>query len=471
MIANGALLAWPVIALILYLSMPVGRATIWTILGAFLLLPVGTAFNIPGIPNLDKSTLPNLAALMLAPTMARSGEFKWPKSMAINLLMLLWVLVPFATAMTNGEPLISGSAVRPGLGFKEGLSSAVGNALAIVPFVLGAALLANPKSHKDILQALVLAALVYSIPILLEIRLSPFFQANVYGATSVADFLQQMRSGGFRAMVFMGHGLIVSTFLAMSLVAAIGLWRMRVKVFGLPALFVILYLAIVLVLNKSVGSMLLAAALAPLFILLKPRRFLAVTLVIAAMLVTYPALRGANVLPLNKILETVRGFSTDRAQSFEFRLKNEELLLDRAERKPLFGWGTYGRNRLVLVTDAGTVKDVAVTDGTWVLMIGTQGWVGYVACFGLLVYPMWSVFRLRKLALPMATIALVAVHLINLMDLIPNSSLRPLTWLIAGALASMSIATVQARRSSPAGVRRVAPVTRNMRPVSELAKA
>src|SRR5262245_60825894 len=61
--ASVALLCWPLVALWLYNSRPVGRAFIWTILGGYLLLPVGASIKIEGIPAFDKVLIPNLAAL------------------------------------------------------------------------------------------------------------------------------------------------------------------------------------------------------------------------------------------------------------------------------------------------------------------------------------------------------------------------------------------------------------------------
>jgi hypothetical protein len=60
-----ALLSWSVVALWLYYTRPFNRATAWTILGGLLLLPVGTVIKLaPGIPQLDKASIPNLAALL-----------------------------------------------------------------------------------------------------------------------------------------------------------------------------------------------------------------------------------------------------------------------------------------------------------------------------------------------------------------------------------------------------------------------
>lgn len=455
LIAQGALILWPLIALVLYATMPAGRATIWTLLAGYLLLPVGVNFDFPGVPPLDKTSIPNAVALILAPMMARGGEFRWPKSKIINALMLGWIIAPFATAFTNGDTIVIGSVVMPGLGFREGLSSAVGNVLELAPFLLGAALLANEKGHRQILIAFVIGALAYSLPILLEIRLSPFLQTMVYGISDVAMWLQQMRSGGFRSMMFLGHGLLVSAFLSMALVAAIGLWRMRVTLFGIPMSMIALYLAVVLVLNKSVGAVLLVLLIAPLLIYMSSRRFLIITAAIALIIVAYPAVRGANLLPFNQLLATANAMSPDRGQSLDYRLRNEEMLLKRAKERPIFGWGTFGRNRVIVVTSYGTTVDRSVTDGIWIIIIGTAGWFGYVINFGLLTLPFRRAFQLRRTAIPLPSVTLVALHLVNVIDLIPNSSLNPMTWLVAGAVANMSVARRKISRSdasiSPVG--------------------
>ncbi|MCW2368695.1 hypothetical protein [Sphingobium sp. B11D3D] len=439
LIAQGVLILWPLVALVLYMTMAAGRATIWTLLAGYLLLPRGVAFDLPGIPAFDKSTIPSLAAFVLALATARRGEFKWPRSKALNLLMLGFVLTPFATALTNRDFYMIGSMAFPALGFREGLSMSVGHVITLAPFVLGAGLLGNERGHRQILLALVIGALAYSIPIMLEVRLSPFLQRWVYGIEDAEYFLQQMRFGGFRSMVFLGHGLLVSTLLGMALLAALGLMKMRMKLFGLPMSLIAAYLAGILILNKSVGAVVLVALLAPMLLLLKRRMFLIAIAGLAMMVVTYPALRGANLLPLQDIVEAAGSLSAERADSFDFRLRNEELLLDRAEQRPLFGWGTFGRNRVIVVAHWGGTLDVAVTDGTWIIVIGMLGWVGYVLFFGLLSYPFWRAFRLRRSAVPTASLALVAVHMYNVLDLIPNSSIQPITWLVAGAIAGLRL--------------------------------
>jgi len=444
LIAQGALIVWPLVALVLFMSMSAGRATVWTLLAGYLLLPERVAFDFPGVPALDKSTIPNLTALVLGFATARPGEFRWPRSKTLNLLMAAFVLTAFASAFTNGAPVVIGSTTLPGLGFREGLANAVGHVLMITPFLLGAALLGNEKGHRHILMALVIGALAYAAPMLLEIRLSPFFQVWVYGITDVEFFLQQIRFGGFRSMMFLGHGLLVSAFCAMALLAAIGLARMRVKLFGVPMSLVAAFLAALLLLNKSVGAVVLVVLLAPMLLFLRPRFYIVLMAGLAMVVVAYPAVRGMSLMPFQEVVQAIETISPQRAHSLDTRLRNEEMLLARASEKPLFGWGSHGRNRVIVVTSWGATMDISITDGTWIIVIGTVGWVGYVLYFGLLSYPFWHALRLRKAVLPMASLTLLAVHMFNVLDLIPNSSVRPLTWLIAGALANMAFARLRA---------------------------
>ena len=74
-IAYIALGLWPLVALYLYSTRPIGQATVWTILGGFLLLPVGADIKIEQVPPFDKMSIPNLAALIHRWKVAPSGFF------------------------------------------------------------------------------------------------------------------------------------------------------------------------------------------------------------------------------------------------------------------------------------------------------------------------------------------------------------------------------------------------------------
>ena len=65
------------------------KAIIWSLLGGFLLLPVGTGFDAPGIPNMDKTLIPNVAVLVCALLFARHKVLAFPASKILVGLMIL----------------------------------------------------------------------------------------------------------------------------------------------------------------------------------------------------------------------------------------------------------------------------------------------------------------------------------------------------------------------------------------------
>ena len=50
-----AFVLWPMVAFFLYLTRPANQATLWTILGGWLLLPAGVAIKFEMVPQFDKS--------------------------------------------------------------------------------------------------------------------------------------------------------------------------------------------------------------------------------------------------------------------------------------------------------------------------------------------------------------------------------------------------------------------------------
>src|SRR5262249_44908933 len=100
-----------------------------------------------------------------------------------------------------------------------------------------------------------------------------------------------------------------------------------------------------------------------------------------------------------------------------------------------FGWGRWGRSR---VYDEESGKDLTVTDGRWIITIGQFGLLGFLAEFGLLALPVfYAGSALRFAGSPREMVALTALALIvsiNIVDLLPNASVSPWTWLLSGAL-------------------------------------
>src|ERR1700682_1520708 len=93
-----ALLIWPIVALVLYATKPAAQATLWTILGAQLLLPVDAALKIPGVPQFDKVTIGNIAALIGCLVFAKARLRIFSRFGMVEALILLFILSPFVTS-------------------------------------------------------------------------------------------------------------------------------------------------------------------------------------------------------------------------------------------------------------------------------------------------------------------------------------------------------------------------------------
>ena len=428
-----ALLLWPAVAFFLYSRLPVGRATIWTILAAFLLLPTGTIIKFEGVPGFDKESIPNLAALIGCVVCTKRLPKFFRGLGAVELLFLLLLVGPFVTSTLNTDPVRAGAITLPGLGPYEALSVAVFQLIFILPFFLGRQFLRNSGDIVDILRILAIAGLAYSLPMLFEIRMSPQLSTWLYGYAPTG-MVTAIRDGGFRPVVFLMNGLWVAFFAMTSTVAAAALWRTNTRIGRLRPGWVTGYLGFVLVLCKTKSAFVYGAILVPLVRWASPRMQLRAACFLAAIALGYPVLRVADLVPTTSILEVTEALSPDHLGSLKMRFDQEHTLMEHAWERPWFGWGRFGRGRVY--DDSGS--DLSVSDGYWVITLGTFGLVGFIAVFGLLGL---AVFRAAA-ALRFATTlqeagylaALALIVAINMIDLLPNASLSPWTWLLAGAL-------------------------------------
>jgi hypothetical protein len=243
-------------------------------------------------------------------------------------------------------------------------------------------------------------------------------------------------------MVFMGHGLTACFFLMTTVVASAALWRMKIPIFRLGAGPITAYLGVVLILCKSGAALIYGLVLTPLVRWAKPNFQLRAAVVFAALALLYPALRAADIVPTQIILEVARSVNEARAGSLELRFTQEEALLQKASERPLFGWGRFGRSRVFVVDWRNIGFDSSVTDGRWVITFGSFGLFGFFAEFGLLAIPVFRAAKaLRAVKSSQEAVCLGALALImaiNILDLLPNSGLHSWSWLLAGALLGCS---------------------------------
>lgn len=449
---------WPLVTVVLFRMMSVPKALCWSLIAGYLLLPARVGFNISGLPTIDKTSMPTLVTALLCLLLAhrdRLGARQRPATQSFGVqnaparieavprrggprvliygLVGLLILAPVATMLSNSEPLVYGTRVIPGLTTWDMGSMVQGALVSILPFLLAMRFLATTERHKILLWTLVIAALGYSLLVAYEIRMSPQLNIMFYGFFP-HSFQQHMRAGAFRPLVFLPHGLWLGIFIAMAVLSACVLWRqaLRDRIAAAPWIAAALWLAVILLLSRSLGAAVLIILLAPIILITPPRIQILVAASIAGFVLLFPMLRSADLVPVDGLLAAAERVDSARAQSLGFRFRHEDMLLEKANEKPLAGWGTWGRNR---VFQESTGRDLSVTDGAWILTIGSFGWLGYIARFGLLTLPIIFMALRRRDSLSPATTGLALVATAGLVDLIPNATLTPLTYLVGGALA------------------------------------
>jgi hypothetical protein len=439
------LLAWPFVTLVLVLRLPFHKAVLVSILGGFLLLPVEGGMDLPILPPFEKDTIPALTLLVLAALVVRGRDQVrgspdvhqshdmpgWIPRSALGVAgLLLLVLGSLVTAMTNAEPLVYGPTFLPGLRVYDGFSFALAGITMLVPLLLGRKFFAHPERHALLLRGLVVAGLAYSLLVLYEIRMSPQLSTMVYGFFP-HSFLQHMRGGGWRPVVFMEHGLQLTIFLATVTLAAFGASRyLEARRRGFYLLAGVWLLG-VLALSNSLGALVIAVLFVPAVLFLGSRMQLLCAAIVGAIVIGYPMLRSVDVIPTERLVSMAEAINPDRAQSLQFRFDNEDMLLEHASEKPWFGWGGWGRNRIF--DESG--RDISATDGAWIIVMGTRGWAGYVGQFGLLALPVILLaFNRRRYEVSPVTAALSLILAAALVDLLPNGFLSPVVLLLAGAM-------------------------------------
>ena len=426
-IAYTALIIWPLYSLYLFKRKESITAVFITIVGGYLLLPVKVFFDFPLIPPLDKESIVAVTALIGCIFVKKIKTPLIPKQGIERFLIIILLLSPLITVLNNQERIYDLDRNLPGLTYHDAISMIINQYIVLIPFILGLRLI---KTHKDVLklfQLLVISCLLYSVLILFEIRMSPQLHSWLYGFFP-HSFGQTKRMGGFRAVVFLGHGLLVAIFIAIALGAAASLWKEKIKTYKFSPRLIVLYFLVLLLLSKSVGALVLGFFLLAAIGWMPAAIIKKVTLTIIIIVIFYPALSILELFPHQELVELASSFDVDRAQSLEFRFAHEARLLERAQEKLFFGWGGWGRNRL----------SDSVTDGFWLIQFGSSGLFGFLSLFGLFTFAVWkalkasSLLRDEKEQNLMLGFSLIVT--IILIDQLLNASLNAPMFLIGGAL-------------------------------------
>src|ERR1700680_4778288 len=88
---------------------------------------------------------------------------------------------------------------------------------------------------------------------------SPTLHLRVYGKLAFPDFMQSVRMGGYRPVMFMQHGLMVGTFMCGAATMGIWMWWNGAikRLLRLPAYVPVVLVTLVALTCKSAGALLM----------------------------------------------------------------------------------------------------------------------------------------------------------------------------------------------------------------------
>jgi hypothetical protein len=421
---------WPLVILWFFKKYTVKQAVLLAVVISSILLPYMYEFDLPLIPPLNRDTLTSLTLLLIL--FVKKQKNPLFKSGLWNSIFITYLIIVVISSLINSDELISGDVPLKASTPYDALSNVLLFILSFMPFIFGRNFFNNPKDTIPLFKTMTICAIIYSIPMLYEIRLSPQIHAIIFGYFP-GDFIQQMRGDGFRPIVFIGHGLALAFWFVTCIIGALALFKSNLKVMRLFGLPLIIYLIVVLVLCKTVSVVLYLIFAVILIFILKEKRQLKYSLILALFVFIYPFNVATQVVKNSDVLEYVGEYSQDRADSLQTRLENEERLMERALERPFFGWAGWGRNRVY-----SWGKDITITDGMWIMAFGVYGALGFIFYYLMLIYPILKALKNHRYITDdndkILFITLAIILAIGIFDSIPNAGMMPIHLLLAGAL-------------------------------------
>ncbi len=438
-----AVWGWAPVAVLLFAVLPARRAVLAAIIAGWLFLPM-VEFQLSGLPNYGKSSATAMGAL-LGVLLFDAGRLTRFRPRLIDVAALGWTLAPIASSLSNG------------LGLYDGVASAIPAAQRwLIPYFLGRLYFSDFEGLRELAAGVFIGGMVYVPLCLYEVRMSPQLHTMFYGFHQHV-FAQSIRFGGYRPTVFMQHGLAVGMWMTAASLSGVWLWRSGAlrQVCGAPVSWMLPVLLGTTVLCKSVGALVLLAAGLGALEATKQLRTRALVVALAVAPLAYIGLRTTDIWTGASMVEAARAIAgDDRAASLNFRLKNEDVLIQRALQQPVFGWGGWGRNR---PEGAG---DTIVTDGMWVIALGQNGVVGLTLMLAVVLWPALRFASRVRAGLwyhpGVGGAAAMAVLLaLFTTDCLFNAISNPVFVLAAGGVSGLRLAAARPAGSErPAGVGR-----------------
>ena len=435
-----ALFGWIPVSLMLFTVLRPRHAIIVAYMGAWLFLPMDE-IKFKGIPDLSKVTASSFGVAFGVLL------FDWKRLLTIrpkwyDLPMLVWCLSPWVTSLKND------------LGTWDAMSSVV-QQLVIwgIPYFIGRIYFNDWEGFRELAIGIFVGGVIYVPFCWLEMWISPQLHRMVYGRFQ-SPFNMTQRWGGYRPMVFMQSGLALSFWMVVCSLTGLWLWTSGSlkKVLNVPMAVLVPGVFVTTIACKSAGALLfMVAALGTLYWIKWFRNALPLLVLVA-----FPAVYMYQRINQNwtgewlaQTAEQVMG--PDRARSLQTRINAENLLTEKALEapSPAFGWGKWSPDsphappwRVGMLKYNGTWKDLAPSDGLWIIALGQFGLVGLISLTVTILLPsliFWSKVPLRFWNHPLAACAApMAVLLpIHMSDHLLNAMINPIFMMALGGISAI----------------------------------
>lgn len=392
-----------------------------TIVGGYMFLPAATVIDPPLLPALGKDQVAGISALLGCLFVKRINVYYLGRTSLQKFLILFLTVIPLINVFFNTEPVFDGEKFNPGLTPYDSITSIIAQYLFLLPYIIGISVVSSYKDITKLINLFVYAGLIYSVFALIEVRLSPQLHTWIYGFFP-HSFAQQVRMGGFRPVVFMGHGLLVAIFFmccaALAFIKAryVGTSRASLEyaTFG--------FITLVLLLCKTVSAFIWLIVFLAIFFITRYAGTKALWAMFSAFL-AYPFLSILGFIPYESILGIASSFSEVKYGSLNLRFINEIQLLAHTQEKWFIGWGGWNRNRL----------HDSVTDGYWIIAYSQYGFFYFAAIFSLFIMPVLHGQSQQTDVNKKVSDATACLMIVLVFDQLINSSLgHSWLWFIAG---------------------------------------
>jgi hypothetical protein len=434
--ALWVVLSWLPAALVLARVVGPRRAAMVAILGGYLFLPRGVRWEVLGPISIEKRTIPGLAALLIVLAFDRRTLSRLRPSW-LDLPMIALVIAPML-----------GAAARRFATFGVSVDQSWMNLTGwAIPYMIGRLYYDDADGPRRMAGSIAIGGLLY-VPICwFETSAGPgwYLSGLLYGTSFYEGMVERL--GGFRPEGFLGNGIEVAAWMALTTVAAswLCLSRSGWRPFGLPpwtsAVAAVVLGLTTLACRGVYGYSVLAIGLTAtcLTLAMNTRLFLMALVLVAP---AYIVARTSGAWDGREMREWAQ--KTGRSASLSMRLEQEADVLKNAPETGL----VFGRG--------GPFPDWGI-DSWWAGALKNEGIVGVITLYSAFLIPAGLVIfgpprRFPPRSVSVGLAMLVVLHMIHNLH---NGPLIVSTQMINGTLVAAFLTrrpgpTSRARRDEPA---------------------